>query len=92
MKYFVIYQLIELIITSAIIKIIVRSYVLNVIEVNDEIISHKIYIITYFYIINYYMISDQKRDILLNVFYGDPPITSIRGIYDKVKKTWHRIK
>ena len=32
------------------------------------------------------MFNDQKRDLLLNVFYGDPPITSIKGIYDKVKQ------
>ena len=38
------------------------------------------------------MISDQKRDILLNVFYGDPPITSIRGIYDKVKQNGITLK
>ena len=32
------------------------------------------------------MLNDQKRDLLLNVFYGDPPITSIKRIYDKVKQ------
>ena len=32
------------------------------------------------------MFSDQKRDVLQNVFYGNPPITSIKGIYDKVKQ------
>ena len=29
------------------------------------------------------MLNDQKRDLLLNVFYGDPPITSIKRIYEK---------
>ena len=41
------------------------------------------------------MFSDQKRDLLLNVFYGTPPITSLKGIYDKVKKhgiTYKEIK
>ena len=43
MRYFVTCQLIGLIIISVIIKITARSYVLNVIRVSDEIISHKIY-------------------------------------------------
>ena len=41
------------------------------------------------------MFSDQKRDVLQNVFYGNPPITSIKGIYDKVNQhgiTYKEIK